>query len=261
MPTPIDILPQELFDIIFENLVALDKEEGLRKRSILASSLVSRLWAQRTFEHRFRSLVLYVLCEDAPSVEEVHNVNTLVGLEWFSQAVASVRGLELRFGTRERPFNIATDLHLLINRFPRLQSLHLVGLIGMCSSPASRVPTISHIQRLKINLSPGGISPVFSSDLGNVLSQFSTIGELHVVDLWGWSREPSGPRSDIGDLPLLRIASLVVEQSRLLLLDNVMCRVVAEGIRTLDLISVRIGLHDALELPESLPVPPEHLFI
>ncbi|GJE89891.1 hypothetical protein PsYK624_060030 [Phanerochaete sordida] len=261
MPLQIDVLPQELFDLIFEDLVALERGETPRKASLLASSLVSKAWAQHTFRHRFRSLVLYVPCEHARSTEEVRDIHTLLGQEGFLGMMLSVCDLELRFGTRGKPANITADLHHFVSHFPRLQSLHLVGYIRQGPSPPVHVATIPHMQRLKITVCPHEVAGVFSPDLCDALSQFSTIGELHVVDLWGWVREPDAPRFDISHVSLPRVTSLVVEQSRLGALVHVMRRVATERMRTLDLISDCHRLHRALELPESLPHPPEHLFV
>lgn len=119
-------LPTELFDVIFESLLAQD----YRKRSILSCSLVSRLWRLVTLKFCFRSLslVIPIAGEDVTRAAEVKSctIQRFLRSSIYPIVCSSINWVTLQWGAN-RGNNIQCDFIDFLPSFLMLRGLTLRG--------------------------------------------------------------------------------------------------------------------------------------
>ncbi|GJE89857.1 hypothetical protein PsYK624_059670 [Phanerochaete sordida] len=206
-----DLLPPDVFDIIFHIL----RSEEPDKKGLFQASLVCRTWRHHTLRHRFHSLSLTLTAPsdwDTGPDEDSYSARDFQKTQLFLAVQHYVQVLQL---TANPPF-LSPDFAHVARFFPSLHSLTLIGILTSPSSPLEALYPV-HLDNLTIS---GSLSAYTmkarpghdSRGLSAVLSQFSSIKHLKLVDLYSLNEddEPSG-----SDNALPSLSSLTLRQTPL----------------------------------------------
>lgn len=284
-----DVLPQEVLDIIFDNLTDLDNLLQKPKLSLFACSLVCKSWRERTLRHRFRSLSLYVSPRDDGDISDEDSsdqdnsnqddtrrqeeeraeggdpnvcrfaLERFMQCKLFAPTKNIVRSLKLHYGTTDEPLNIGRSFIRFACRFQHLQSLELIGAFYCTANLSSAAsPAFASIKYLAVRGFQCMLEPLRPSALCDILGAFGEIEELYIGGPFDLSWENGDADWDYVTLP--RVTSLTMDSGYGAIRFAPLLKklVAAQPLRKVNILRGE-GCHRALRLVKSRPASLEHL--
>ncbi|EKM58634.1 uncharacterized protein PHACADRAFT_207441 [Phanerochaete carnosa HHB-10118-sp] len=180
-----DILPLEVFDLVFDTLRGADN----KKESLFSASLVCRLWREYTLRHRFYSISLDMSANQELKplrrTSAYYLTQDFTKSKIFPLVQSFVQVLALSWGSE----GVSLDFTRIIRLFPAVRTMKLEGALWPKQCLREKFAQPLFIDRLTIL----GTLPPYRRHLKlphevhalcTVLSQFSFIRHLFLVDIY-----------------------------------------------------------------------------